>query len=181
MQLRTRNQADTQAEFENIVVRQNANGALIRVKDVATVIDGFEQVNLLATVNGKRTILIQIQNGPQMHIVNMSDNVKTFLKELDGNVPDGMSITTWNDAADDYRGRIRTIGWSFFSGLLLVCFTLMLFLRPAIAFWVSMGIATAFAGGLALLPLFGVSFNMISTFAFLLVIGVVVDLSLIHI
>ena len=175
MQLRTRNQADTQAEFENIVVRQNSNGALIRVKDVATVIDGFEQVNLLATVNGKRTILIQIQNGPQMHIVNMSDNVKTFLKELDGNVPDGMSITTWNDAADDYRGRIRTIGSSFFSGLLLVCFTLMLFLRPAIAFWVSMGIATAFAGGLALLPLFGVSFNMISTFAFLLVIGVVVD------
>ncbi len=175
MQLRTRNQADTQAEFENITVRQNSNGALIRVKDVATVIDGFEQVNLLATVNGQRTILIQIQNGPQMHIVNMSDNVKAFLEKLEGNIPEGMSITTWNDAADDYRGRIRTIAWSFFSGLLLVCLTLMLFLRPAIAFWVSIGIATAFAGGLALLPLFDVSFNMISTFAFLLVIGVVVD------
>ena len=175
MQLRTRNQADTQADFENIVVRQTANGATIRVRDIATVIDGFEQVNLLATVNGERTILIQVQNGPQMDIVKMSDNVKNYLSGLEGKLPEGMSITTWNDAADDYRGRIRTIAMSFFTGLLLVCLTLMLFLRPAIAFWVSMGIATAFAGGLALLPLFNVSFNMISTFAFLLVIGVIVD------
>lgn len=175
MQLRTRNQADTQADFENIVIRQTTNGAIIRVKDVATVIDGFEQVNLLATVNGERTILIQVQNGPQMDIVKMSDNVKEYLSELDGTLPEGMSITTWNDAADDYRGRIQTIAKSFFMGLLLVGGTLFLFLRPAIAFWVTIGIATAFAGGLALLPLFDVSFNMISTFAFLLVIGVIVD------
>jgi len=60
MQLRTRAQADSQEEFENIVVRQDANGAVIRVKDIATVIDGFEQVNLLATVNGERTILVQV-------------------------------------------------------------------------------------------------------------------------
>ncbi len=175
MQLRTRNQADSKEDFEDIVIRQSANGALIRVKDVATVIDGFEQVNLLATVNGERTILIQVQNGPQMDIVAMSDNVKAYLEKVDGTLPSGMSITTWNDAADDYRGRIRTIAVNFFTGLLLVCATLMLFLRPAIALWVSVGIATAFAGGLALLPLFDVSFNMISTFAFLLVIGVIVD------
>lgn len=175
MQLRTRNQADTQAEFENIVVKQDPSGATIRVGDVATVIDGFEQVNLLATVNGKRTILIQVQNGPQMDIVKMSDNIETYLEKLEADIPAGLSVTTWNDAADEYRGRIRTIAVNFFTGLLLVCLTLMLFLRPAIAFWVSAGIATAFAGGLALLPLFDVSFNMISTFAFLLVIGVIVD------
>ncbi|MEP4053037.1 MAG: efflux RND transporter permease subunit [Litorimonas sp.] len=175
MQLRTRNQADSQAEFENIVVRQDAGGALIRVGDVATVIDGFEQVNLLATVNGKRTILVQVMSGPSMDIVKMSENVTNYLEKNAEGLPDGISITTWEDAAEQYTGRINTIAKNFFTGLLLVCLTLMLFLRPKIAFWVSMGIATAFAGGLALLPLFDVSFNMISTFAFLLVIGVIVD------
>ena len=175
MQLRTRKQADSRTEFENIIVKQTTGGATVRVADIAQVIDGFEQVDLLATVNGQRTVLVQVMNGPSMDIVKMSKNVKKYLKDNKDNIPDGISLSTWNDAADDYNGRIRTIAVNFFTGLVLVCLTLMLFLRPVIALWVSIGIATAFAGGLALLPLFGVSFNMISTFAFLLVIGVIVD------
>jgi multidrug efflux pump subunit AcrB len=175
VQLRTRNQADTQADFENIVVRQDPSGAIIRVRDVATVIDGFEEVDLLATVNGERTVLVQVMNGPDMDILKMSENVNNYVERVADDLPDGMSITVWNDAADDYAGRIDSIASNFFMGLLLVCLTLMLFLRPMIAFWVSVGIATAFLGGLALLPLFDVSMNMISTFAFLLVIGVIVD------
>lgn len=175
MQLRTRNQADTQEEFENIIISQDEGGAVIRLKDIATVIDGFEQVNLLATVNGKRTILVQVLSGPSMDVVKMSENVTGYLEKIAEETPEGMSLTVWEDAEEAYSGRIKTIAKNFFSGLLLVCFTLMLFLRPKIAIWVSIGIATAFAGGLALLPLFDVSFNMISTFAFLLVIGVIVD------
>jgi len=175
MQLRTRNQADTQEDFENIVVSQTSGGATIRVKDIATVIDGFEQVNLLATVNGQRTILVQVMSGPSMDIIKMSENVNAYLDKTKDSLPEGLSITTWENDAEMYEGRISSITNNFFTGLILVCLTLMLFLRPAIAFWVSIGIATAFAGGLALLPLFDVSFNMISTFAFLLVIGVIVD------
>ncbi|MEM7729505.1 MAG: efflux RND transporter permease subunit [Pseudomonadota bacterium] len=175
VQLRTRNQADTQAEFEDIIVRQEPGGAIIRVRDVATVIDGFEQVDLLATVNGKRTVLVQIMSGPSMDILKMSENVNAYVEEVLDTLPPGISMTIWNDAADDYSGRINSIASNFFMGLVLVFFTLMLFLRPKIALWVSAGIATAFLGGLALLPLFDVSLNMISTFAFLLVIGVIVD------
>lgn len=175
VQLRTRAQADTQADFENIVVRQLANGAVVRVGDVATVIDGFEQVNLLATANGKRTILVNVLSGPQMDVVKMSANVNAYMEETIKDLPTGIAMTLWEDAAEEYKGRIQTIGVNFFTGLVLVLITLMLFLRPKVALWVAMGIATAFAGGLAFLPLFGVSFNMISTFAFLLVIGVIVD------
>ena len=175
MQLRTRSLADSQEDFENIVVRQDPSGAIIRVKDIATVIDGFEEVNLLATVNGKRTILVQVQSGPSMDIVGMSKDVLGYLETVKETVPDGISMTVWNNNNDDYTGRIHTVTTNFMTGLLLVCMTLMLFLRPKIAIWVSIGIATAFAGGLMLLPLVGVSFNMISTFAFLLVIGVIVD------
>ena len=175
MQIRTRKLADSREEFENIVVRQQSNGAVVRVRDIATVIDGFEEVNLLATVNGDRTILIQIMSGPQMDVVKMSENVHKYVDDMKDTLPSGMNITFWDDAAEIYTGRINSIASNFFTGLLLVCATLMLFLRPKIAFWVSVGIATAFAGGLALLPMFGVSFNFISTFAFLLVIGVIVD------
>ncbi len=175
MQLRMRKQADTQEDFENIVIRQDSSGAVIRVKDIATVLDGFEQVNLLATVNGERTVLVQIMSGPQMDVVKMSENVHNYVDSISENLPEGVSITFWDDGAEIYTGRINSIASNFFMGLLLVCLTLMLFLRPIIAFWVSVGIGAAFAGGLALLPVFDVSFNFISTFAFLLVIGVIVD------
>ncbi|MEO1405873.1 MAG: efflux RND transporter permease subunit, partial [Pseudomonadota bacterium] len=175
MSLAIRSQADTREEFENIVVRQLGNGAVIRVKDVATVIDGFEQVDLLATVNGNRTILVQVMSGPEMDVVKMSENVRGYLAEQEGSLPDGVSLTLWQDAAENYQGRMVTIGTNFITGLILVMITLFLFLRPIIAFWVGVGIAVAFAGGLALLPIFDVSLNMISTFAFLLVIGVIVD------
>lgn len=175
MQIRTRNLADSQQDFDRIIIRQDSNGAAISVGDVAHVRDGFEDVNLLATVNGNRTILVQVMSGPDMDVVKMSKNVQTYLEETKADLPDGVSITVWEDANETYSGRINSIGKNFFTGLLLVCLTLMLFLRPKIAIWVSIGIATAFAGGMALLPLFDVSFNMISTFAFLLVIGVIVD------
>jgi len=175
VQLRTRNLADSQEEFENIVVRQTSDGAIIRVKDIAEVIDGFEQVDLMATVNGEHTVLVQIQSGPQMDIVKMSEAVNKYLEEAQERMPLGITLTLWDDQAEMYNGRIKSIGSNFFTGLILVFLTLLLFLRPAIAIWVAIGIATAFAGGLALLPINGVSFNIISTFAFLLVIAVIVD------
>jgi len=175
MQLRTRKLADTRSEFEQIVVRQLSNGAVITIGDVATVIDGFEQVNLMATVNGERTILVQVMSGPQMDIVNISREVSEYLEEERPSSPEGITLTVWEDQEAAYTGRIDTISSSFFSGLILVLITLMLFLRPIIALWVAIGIGVAFAGGIAFLPLFDVSFNMISSFAFLLVIGVIVD------
>ena len=175
VQLRTRNLADSKSEFEDIVVRQEPNGAVIRVRDIATVKDGFAEVDLLATVNGEHTILVQIMSGPDMDIVKLSNDVKAYLDKAKNEAPAGVTLTLWDDQSETFSGRMNTIFSNFFTGLVLVLITLFLFLRPIVAFWVSVGIAVAFAGGLAFLPVFGVSLNMISTFAFLLVIGVIVD------
>ncbi|MEL7486226.1 MAG: efflux RND transporter permease subunit [Pseudomonadota bacterium] len=175
MQLRTRNLADSQEDFENIVIRQLPSGAVVRVKDVASVKDGFEEVNLLATVNGERTILVQVMSGPQMDVVKISREVQDYLEKERPNAPDGVSTIIWENQEEAFSGRIDTIMSNFVTGLILVLLTLVLFLRLTIAFWVAVGIAIAFAGGVAFLPMVGVSFNMISTFAFLLVIGVIVD------
>ena len=110
-----------------------------------------------------------------MDIVNISREVAEYLEKERPNAPEGVSMTVWEDQEETYSGRMGTIASNFLMGLALVLITLMLFLRPTIALWVSVGIAIAFAGGLAFLPLFDVSLNMISSFAFLLVIGVIVD------
>ncbi len=173
--LAARNLADTASDFENIVVRQTSSGATIRVGDVAEVRDGFEEVNLLATVNGEPAILVQVMSGDNMDLPRTSRAVRAYLETARGEMPEGISLTLWEDSSEQYTDRMSTILWNGLSGLALVMLMLVLFLRPIVAFWVSIGIAIAFAGGLAMLPLFGVSFNMISTFAFLLVIGVIVD------
>ncbi|MBL1430301.1 MAG: efflux RND transporter permease subunit [Robiginitomaculum sp.] len=175
MQLRTRQLADSQQDFENIIIRQTPGGATIRVGDVATVIDGFADVNLLATMNGKRTVLVQVMSGPNMDVVAMSKQVKEYMGKAQESLPDGVSMILWEDTSETFTDRIGSIMGNFASGLVLVLITLFLFLRPAVAFWVSVGIVTAFAGGVAFLPINNISFSMISTFSFLLVLGVIVD------
>lgn len=174
-QLKVRSQADTESEFANIIVKETADGGVIRVGDVATVVDGFEDNPILATLNGEPGVLIQVMTTEVMDIVRASDSVRKWLAEKQGTLPNGAKLTLWNDQAEDFKGRMETIGGSAFMGLILVLFVLMLTLRPKVALWVAVGIATAYAGAFVFLPTVGVSLNMLSTFAFLLVLGIVVD------
>ncbi|NND82062.1 MAG: efflux RND transporter permease subunit [Gammaproteobacteria bacterium] len=173
--LRTRNLADSQQDFENIVVRQLPAGGTIRVKDLATVIDGFEENEILATLNGEPAVLIQVMSSENMDVVTMSESVREWIDERSKTLPEGVGLTLWQDTAVDFNSRISTIGRAAMSGLALVFMVLLLTLRPIVAIWVAVGVATAYAGAFVLLPSVGVSLNMLSTFAFLLVLGIVVD------
>ena len=174
-QLKVRSQADTEAEFDNIIVRETADGAIIRVGDVATVLDGFEDNPILATLNGEPAVLLQIMSTEIMDIVTASDSVRAWIEKRQETLPAGAKLTLWTDQAVDFKGRMKTIGSSAVMGLALVMIILLLTLRPIVAFWVAVGIATAYAGAFVLLGSVGVSLNMLSTFAFLLVLGIVVD------
>ncbi len=174
-QLKVRSQADTQAEFADIIIRQTSDGGIIRVGDVANVVDGFEDNPILATLNGEPAVLLQVMTTETMDIVTASDSIRKWIDERQATLPSGAKLTLWTDQAEDFKGRMKTIGGSAFMGLLLVLTVLVLTLRPVVAFWVAVGIATAYAGAFVLLPSVGVSLNMLSTFAFLLVLGIVVD------
>jgi len=174
-QLKVRSQADTEAEFADIVIRETPEGGAIRVGDVASVIDGFEDDPILATLNGEPAVLIQILTTETMDIVTASDSVREWISERQETLPAGAKLTLWTDNAEDFKSRMATIGSSAVLGLTLVMIVLLLTLRPIVAFWVAVGIATAYAGAFVLLPTVGVSLNMLSTFAFLLVLGIVVD------
>lgn len=175
LQLAVRNRADTEGEFADIIVRQTADGGTIRVGDVANVVDGFEDNEILATLNGEPAILIQIMSGETMNIVEASNAVVEWIEKRSETLPTDVSLTLWTDQAEDFKSRMSTIMGAAGQGLILVMVVLMLTLRPVVAFWVSVGIATAYAGAFVLLPGVDVSLNMISTFAFLLVLGIVVD------
>ena len=174
-QLKVRSQADTETEFNKIIIRETADGGMIRVGDVATVLDGFEDNPILATLNGEPAVLLQIMSTEVMDIVTASESVREWIEKRRDSLPEGVSLTLWTDQAVDFKGRMKTIGSSAVQGLALVMIVLLLTLRPIVAFWVAVGIATAYAGAFVLLGSVGVSLNMLSTFAFLLVLGIVVD------
>lgn len=173
--LRVRNLADTQTDFERIVIRQTKAGAAITVGDVATVIDGFEDEEILATLNGEPAVLLQVESTDNMQVVKSSNAVRNWVDERSKSLPEGVSLILWSDNADIYNSRMGLIGKASYQGLLLVFLVLILTLRPRVALWVTLGIGVAFIGTFALLPMNDVSLNVMSTFAFLLVLGIVVD------
>ncbi len=175
VQLRVLNLADTQRDFENIVIRQTPEGGTIRVGDVARVIDGFEETELLARMNGKPVILLNVQSTDNMQVVKSSESAKRWMAETQPTLPEGVELAMSFNTADIYTSRMDLITESSLLGLVLVFLVLVLTTRPAVALWVTAGIGVAFMGAFAFLPASDVSLNVISTFAFLLVLGIVVD------
>ena len=175
VQLRAENLADSQTDFEQIVVRQTANGGQVRIIDVATVIDGFEQNQILATANGKPALLLQVMSTDDMQVVKASQAVQEWIAQTKPTLPVGVELDLWSDTADVFKDRMELIAESSIIGLLLVFGILILTLEPKVALWVTVGIGVSFLGAFALLPANDVSLNLLSTFAFLLVLGIVVD------
>ena len=175
VQLRAQNLADNQTDFEQIVIRQTADGGRVRVADVAKVDDGFEQNEILATLNGQPAVLLQVKSTDDMQIVKASQAVKKWIEETQPTLPVGVDLELWSDNADVYENRMDLIAESSVLGLILVFCLLIVTLEPKVALWVTVGIGVSFMGAFTLLPANDVSLNMLSTFAFLLVLGIVVD------
>jgi len=175
VRITARELADTAQDFENIVIRQTPGGGVVRVGDVATVNDGLSDFNLNATFNGEQMVIIAIRSTGNSDIIDVSNALKVYAAEKNQELPSTVRLSEWWDGADQFNSQLTVIGSSALIGLALVLGILVLFLRPIVAFWVTIGIATAFAGAFMVLPLLGVTMNFLSLFAFLIVIGVVVD------
>ncbi len=173
--LRARNIASNQDEFNNIIIRQTEDGGTIRVGDVATVIDGFEDKDLLSRMDGEPAVLIMINSSVGMNVVKTSDAVHKWVEEYEPTLPEGLKLTLWWDSSDNYKSRLSTISTSAMTGLALVFIILIISLRPKVAMWVTIGIFTAYMGAFIVMPANAVTLNILSMFGFLLVLGVVVD------
>lgn len=175
IQVAARSLADTEEEFSNIIVRQLPNGAVLRVGDIANVVDGFTDDKSKRELDGKPSISFAIQAPETLNIVTLSAAANKWVEEKNEELGTKAQIYVWFDTADLYFARMNLVSSNAVIGLALVLIILVLFLRPTVAFWVTIGIAISFAGAFIFMPASGVSLNMLSLFAFLLVIGVVVD------
>ncbi len=175
LQIAARALADSEEEFERIVIRQNPDGSIIRVSDVANVVDGFEDRKQIRTVNGKPAISFAIQLPEVGNVSELSEALNEYIDEKNKEMDGRAELYPWFDAADPFNAQLGLVASNAIIGLVLVLIILMLFLRPAVALWVAVGIAVAFAGAFIFMPAAGVSLNFLSIFGFLLVIGVVVD------
>ncbi len=175
IKLQTRGQAYTEGDFEDVVILRNSDGVLVRLGDIATVINGFEQIDSETHYNGKPAVFFRVLSINNPDILKTSESVQKYVEESAYNLPDGLTLSIWTDASFSFKGRIKTLVSNGIGGLVLVFLVLMLFLRPLLAVWVCVGIAVSFLGTLWLLPYTGISLNMLSLFAFLLILGIVVD------
>jgi multidrug efflux pump subunit AcrB len=174
-QLQARNLADTELDFENIIIRQTADGGVVRVGDVATVIDGFQDTNLYSRMNGEPSALVSLQTADRFNIWETNKAVQEALTEFRAQAPSGVQITTIYNESEDYDSLLGILFQNAAQGFFLIFLLLLLTLHPKVAFWATLGVMTAFAGSFFILPYMGVSLNFMSVFGFLLVLGIMVD------
>ena len=172
--IRTDGQAYTQNDFAKIVVTA-ADGAQIRIGDLAIIEDGFEDAQMMTRFNGKPAIMIDVLRAEDENAIKISDAVHRYIDQTSDFLPSGVGVSAWDDESIRIRGRLSTLGNSLLMGAGLVLLVLGLFLRPMLAFWVVIGIPISFAGGVLLMPFFGLTANTMSIFAFIIVLGIVVD------
>ena len=173
--LRTDGQAYTGGEYGRLLLLTRPDGTRIHLSDVATVVDGFEEQSVSAQLNGTPAVVVQVYRVGEQSAIEVADATHRYIAEASQHLPEGITVAAWHDRAKMLKDRIQTLTKNAATGLALVFVVLALFMRLRLAFWVCIGIPVTFLGALAMMPVFDVSINMITLFAFILVLGIVVD------
>ena len=168
-------QAYRRDEFEKIVIKTNTDGTFLLLQDIAAVNDGFEETPLRARFNGQQGALIDVYRIGNQSAIDVADAVKEYIDDRQDTLPQGFVLSYWDDDSEIVKSRLNTLITNALQGGFLVLILLTLFLRPSIAFWVSIGIPVSFMGAFIVMPFFDISINIMSLFGFILVLGIVVD------
>jgi multidrug efflux pump subunit AcrB len=173
--LRTKGQAYRGADFARLPILSRVDGTRLAVSDVATVVDGFEEVDRWARFDGDPALMIRVYRIGQQNALEITRAVRTYVDEARRHLPEGVELTLWYDRSEMLRDRLTTLLENGADGFLLVLIVLALFLRLRVAFWILFGLPLCFLGTLWWMPAFDVSINSNSLFAFILVLGILVD------
>jgi multidrug efflux pump subunit AcrB len=173
--LRTKGQAYRGQEFEDLVLISRYDGTHVRLGEIARVVDGFADTDQLSRFQGKPALVIQVYRTGEQAALDIAEKVKTYIEATQPSMPEGLHLTAIQDSSKILRDRLDLLMRNGRNGFILVVLILTLFLRFRLSFWVSLGIPISFLGALWLLPGLDVSINMMSLFAFIVVLGIVVD------
>lgn len=173
--LRTKQRRYTGREYENIIIVSKPDGTLVRLGDIGKVKDTFEDVDLAAKYDGLPAGLVQVFRVGDQSPGEISKSVRAHLEQLRRTQPPGIKYGIWFDRSEFLQARLDLLLRNAAFGLLLVIVVLGLFLELKLAFWITLGIPISVMGAFISMPATGVTINMISLFAFILVLGIVVD------
>ncbi len=173
--IRTEGQSRTTQDFASIPIISSADGTRVTLGELAAINDGFDELSLAQAFNGRSSIEIDVFRAGNQSAITVAQEVKDYLEDAQLTMPENVTLGYWRDRSRIVKARLQTLNKSAMQGGLLVILLLALFLRPSVAFWVFIGVPVSFMGGLALMPSIGVTINLISLFAFILVLGIVVD------
>jgi multidrug efflux pump subunit AcrB len=177
LSIRTENQAYGAAAFKELILVSRADGTRIKLGDIANINDGFEEQPILSEFNGQPAISLSIYSIGKQNALDISALVHRYAEEKSEKLPSTVKLSAWADRSDILKSRINLLLRNAAQGGVLVIITLALFLHPAVALWVIIGVPFAFLGTLFIIgtPPVDVSINVISLFGFILVLGIVVD------
>ena len=173
--LRTIGQAYRGAEFENLVLMARPDGTRLHLGDVATVVDGFAETDQFGRFDGKPTILVSVFRSGDQSDMEIARAVEGYMAQAEAGMPEGITLTVWMNQAEILIDRLSLMLRNGVMGFALVFVMLALFLELRLAFWVSLGIPISFLGTLMLMPGLDITANVVTTFAFIMVLGIVVD------
>jgi len=162
-------------EYGDIVIRSTAGGAQVKLKDIATIKDGFADNDQRTVYNGKPAAQLSIFRVGTETPKSVADTVREVSDSFATTLPDTLTIDYWNDQSALLEGRIDLLVRNGRMGLIMVVGILALFLNARLAFWVAMGIPISFLGSFLLMPSLDITINMISLFSLIVTLGMVVD------
>ncbi|NWL16569.1 efflux RND transporter permease subunit [Pseudoalteromonas sp. Scap03] len=175
--MRVEKQAYRGGEFEKLPLITLPDGAQIKLGDVATINDGFEEGLLYSKYNGKNSLSFEIDASKDQDITVVAKVLKKYLADKANQLPAGVKLSPIVDLTYYLEGRLDMMVDNMVWGGILVMLVLALFLPLRLAFWVMMGLPVSFLGAFLFMPIgfLDITINMVSLFAFIIVLGIVVD------
>lgn len=173
--LRTSERREVASEFNSLVLVSQQDGTELTLGEIANIREGFEESDREAYYNGKRAVFLYVYRTGEQTPIEISRAVHGYMEELIPSLPSTVHLSAYRDRSELYQDRLELLLTNGTLGLCLVLLTLGLFLEPRLAFWVSMGIPISIVGSLLVIFFIGGSINMISMFAFIITLGIVVD------
>ncbi|MEL6107362.1 MAG: efflux RND transporter permease subunit, partial [Planctomycetota bacterium] len=171
--LRGNNRRTRGSELAELPLVTEEGGAVLTVGDLGTVRDQFTDATAINVINGRPALAMTVQRSTSQDLFVMIDAVDAYVREA--SLPTGFELITWSDESVEVRGRLNLLLRNGAQGLVIVFVLLMLFLDPKLAFWVALGIPFAIFASGCFLYLTGQTLNLISMFAFVMALGIVVD------
>jgi multidrug efflux pump subunit AcrB len=173
--VRIENQYYSGEEFRDIPVKIGMNGSKVLLEDIAIIKDGFVEGENYAKMSGINVVNMSIKATKDQNTIPVAKSVKDYVELRNKTLPIGMKLDVIVDMTYYLNARLDMMLKNLVQGSLLVALMLGIFLRVRLAFWVMLGLPVCFLGAVMMMPVLGISINILSLFAFIMVLGIVVD------